>query len=817
MVKPNLQTHLSNLTILLLITTASSSAYTPDDTYLLNCGSASSTTPSEVGDTRPFLPDTDHSSFSTSFANDASVQDPNPSPGTSDLYHTARIFTAASSYTFNIKSNGTLLVRLHFYAFPTPNHNLSAAIFDICANDNESALLRNFTTPRGTLMVKEFAINVAAQNLNISFTPSADSFAFVNAIEVFTAPTELFRELAQNKAMENLYRINVGGPKITPSNDTVWRTWSPDDAYLLSSLAGIKINMTRPIAYFPRFPGGSTREIAPDNVYNTAREMNQKPEETGLNSVFNVTWLFNISRDSTYLVRLHFCDIASAEGADTLAFNAYVNDNAAALDLRPYVFTHHRSAAPFYIDHVTEPYLRDPMPSALRVTIGKSSLSNPSHVNAILNGLEIFRLIAGPMPINNKNSVSIVVVIVPTVIGGVVLLGLLISAVLIVCRRRMSSKKTDPSHKWMPNNSHNTSSGLTEETVDSVSPNANLSIQISLANVKHATNGFDKHLVIGSGGFGKVYKGVLRDGTRVAVKRAARGSEQGFREFRAEVHLLSRIRHRHLVSLVGYCEERAEMVLVYEFMENGTLKDHLHGSGGDAARARCMSWKQRLEVCIGSARGLHYLHTESSSNAIIHRDVKSSNILLTEDYTAKVSDFGLSREGPLHGKDHVTTAVKGSFGYFDPEYFRTQRLTTKSDVYSFGVVLLEVLCARPVIDLALEREQVNLVEWAMRWQRKGSLERVMDPRLVGKVGANSLRKFGETVEGCLAERGEERPSMGDVLWNLEYALQMQEMEMEMQRKEAHEDSGDWDGDLPYAPVVGRRMPSVSEATDSQVF
>ncbi|KAK1304957.1 putative receptor-like protein kinase [Acorus calamus] len=527
MVKPNLQTHLSNLTILLLITTASSSAYTPDDTYLLNCGSASSTTPSEVGDTRPFLPDTDHSSFSTSFANDASVQDPNPSPGTSDLYHTARIFTAASSYTFNIKSNGTLLVRLHFYAFPTPNHNLSAAIFDICANNNESALLRNFTTPRGTLMVKEFAINVAAQNLNISFTPSADSFAFVNAIEVFTAPTELFRELAQNKAMENLYRINVGGPKITPSNDTVWRTWSPDDAYLLSSLAGIKINMTRPIAYFPRFPGGSTREIAPDNVYNTAREMNQKPEETGLNSVFNVTWLFNISRDSTYLVRLHFCDIASAEGADTLAFNAYVNDNAAALDLRPYVFTHHRSAAPFYIDHVTEPYLRDPMPSALRVTIGKSSLSNPSHVNAILNGLEIFRLIAGPMPINNKNSVSIVVVIVPTVIGGVVLLGLLISAVLIVCRRRMSSKKTDPSHKWMPNNSHNTSSGLTEETVDSVSPNANLSIQISLANVKHATNGFDKHLVIGSGGFGKVYKGVLRDGTRVAVKRAARGSEQG--------------------------------------------------------------------------------------------------------------------------------------------------------------------------------------------------------------------------------------------------------------------------------------------------
>ncbi|KAK1273450.1 putative receptor-like protein kinase [Acorus gramineus] len=813
MVKPNLQTHLSNLTILLLITTTSSTAYTPDNTYLLNCGSASSATLLEVGDTRPFLPDTDRSSFSASFTNDASVQDPNPSPGTSDLYRTARIFTAASSYAFNVKSNGTHLVRLHFYAFPSPNHNLSAAVFDVCANDNESALLRNYTAPLRTRVVKEFAINVAAHNLNISFTPSANSFAFVNAIEVFTAPTELFRELAQDKAMETLYRINVGGLKITPSNDTVWRTWSPDDAYLLSSLAGIKINTNSTIAYFPRFPGGSTREIAPDNVYNTAREMNQEPEETGSSSVFNVTWAFNVSGDSTYLVRLHFCDIAPAD-ADTLAFNAYVNENAAALDLRPYVFTHQRSTAPFYMNHVTEPYLRDPTPSTLRVTIGKSSLSNPSHVNAILNGLEIFRLIAAPMPVNKKNSVSIVVVIVPTVIGGVVLLGLLISAVLIVRRRRMSSKKTDPSHKWTSNNSHNTSSEPTEGTVGSVSLNANLGLQISLANVKHATNGFDKHLVIGSGGFGKVYKGVLRNGTRVAVKRAARGSEQGFREFLAEVHLLSRIRHRHLVSLVGYCEERAEMVLVYEFMENGTLKDHLYGSGGDAARARCMSWKQRLEVCIGSASGLHYLHTGSSSNAIIHRDVKSSNILLTKDYTAKVSDFGLSREGPMRGEDHVTTAVKGSFGYFDPEYFKTQQLTTKSDVYSFGVVLLEVLCARPVIDLALERERVNLVEWAMRWQKKGSLERVMDPRLVGKVGANSLRKFWETVEGCLAERGEERPSMGDVLWNLEYALQMQEMEM--QRKEAHEDSGDWDGDLPYAPVVGR-MPSVSEATDSRVF
>ncbi|XP_038980157.1 probable receptor-like protein kinase At5g59700 [Phoenix dactylifera] len=744
-------------------------SFTPADNYLIDCGSSNSTTI----DNRTFVADASASSTLTA---PNSILASTSSSSVSALYRTARIFTQPSSYSFSIQKHGWHFIRLHFFPFVYKSYNLVTSKFTVSTQD--VVLLQNFQ-PQGNSSpeLKEYLVNMNEDTLYLSFIPVGNlSFAFINAIEVVSAPADLLNGSASTinpsgeyqgllgQALETVYRINMGGPRVTPDGDTLWRTWVNDSSFIVNKSVAESVSFSGSLNYQP---GLATQETAPNIVYSTATRLVASNTSTAL---VNVTWQFNVDADSSYFIRLHFCDIVSKALVD-LYFNVYIGN---WLVLGNFDLTSKTTslAAPYYVDFVLA---ASDASSKLHVSIGPSTLSD-AVADGILNGLEIMKM-------RNSNGSAIVVappgskknfgVILGSVVGAIAVV-IVACVFFMVCRRRKIARKHH-SKTWMPFSvngltSQSTGSRTSNGTAATSGQNVSLGYRFSFIVLQEATNNFDENWVIGVGGFGKVYKGVLKDETKVAVKRGNPKSQQGLNEFRTEIELLSRLRHRHLVSLIGYCDERNEMILVYEYMEKGTLKSHLYGSDLPS-----LSWKQRLEICIGSARGLHYLHT-AFAKAIIHRDVKSANILLDENLMAKVADFGLSKTGPDLDQTHVSTAVKGSFGYLDPEYFRRQQLTEKSDVYSFGVVLLEVLCARPVIDPTLPREMVNLAEWAMKWQMGGELEQIVDPRIAATIRPDSLRKFGETVEKCLADYGVERPTMGDVLWNLEYVLQLQEAE-----------------------------------------
>ncbi|XP_020575326.1 probable LRR receptor-like serine/threonine-protein kinase At1g06840 [Phalaenopsis equestris] len=280
-----------------------------------------------------------------------------------------------------------------------------------------------------------------------------------------------------------------------------------------------------------------------------------------------------------------------------------------------------------------------------------------------------------------------------------------------------------------------------------------------------ATNNFSSSSQVGQGGYGKVYRGILADGTVVAIKRALEGSLQGSREFFTEIELLSRLHHRNLVSLVGYCDEENEQMLVYEFMPNGTLRDHLSAKSKEA-----LSFAMRLSIALGSARGILYLHTEADP-PIFHRDIKASNILLDSRFVAKVADFGLSRlapapniEGDLPG--HVSTVVKGTPGYLDPEYFLTHKLTDKSDVYSLGVVFLELLTGRqPIL------HGKNIVREVTLAYQSGMIFSAIDSRM-GSYPSDCVEKFISLALRCCQDETDSRPSMPEVVRELDILWRM---------------------------------------------
>ncbi|PRQ18882.1 putative protein kinase RLK-Pelle-CrRLK1L-1 family [Rosa chinensis] len=786
--------------IRLIMATESLPIYSPAFSMTISCGSS---TEVEIDpDGRHWVGDVS-SKFSPrevgepGYTSEATKAPPQSSSTSRVPYNTARISRFEFTYRFPIAPGQMLFVRLHFYPASYPNFTHSEAHFFVTVG--RYILLKDFNaslfadTEGVETIYKEFCVyNDADDTLDFTFSPSrtsSNSYAFINGIEIVSMPPNLYYNTSEshrlnyegNKvsyhienstALEMVYRINIGGKRLSSMEDTgMYRSWDGNDDMYLDDLSRrfsvIPANTSIQLKF-----GSIPEYTAPDEVYRTGRSMGMN--KTINNKSYNLTWEFPVDSRISYMVRLHFCEFEPeiANNGDRM-FQLYIANQTAEKEA-DIVMWSGGNGIPTYRDYFV--FMSD-SGGRRKVNLSVSLQANwqTTYPDAILNGLEIFKLFDSngnnidlnldPRPegtpppqaqarkIPNKSTPVI------AIIAGV-LSSMLVFFVLgfLVIKRR-----------WKANDS-SSRDRATQSTMNLGSPLPSYFCRyFSLAEIKAATKNFNDTFIIGAGGFGNVYKGCIDGGaTPVAIKRLKPESSQGAHEFKTEIEMLSQLRHRHLVSLIGYCAEKGEMILVYDYMACGTLRDHLYHTNNPP-----LPWEQRLQICIGTARGLQYLHS-GAKGTIIHRDVKSTNILLDDKWVAKVSDFGLSKGTNTMSKTHISTVVKGSFGYLDPEYYRRQRLTEKSDVYSLGVLLFEVLCARPAVIQTEELKQVSLAEWAKSCHQNGEIDQIIDPSLRGKIAAECLNKFTEIAISCMHDNGTERPSMTDVVRGLELALQLQQ-------------------------------------------
>ncbi|KAG4925920.1 hypothetical protein JHK87_051460 [Glycine soja] len=777
--------------------------YSPDELLSINCGSSSNFS---TRDGRNWTVDIN---FLIAESRANSVAAPALTPTTQEGPYTyARLSHSQFTYSFPVTA-GPKFLRLFFYSTSYQNFDRTNAYFSVRFGPYTYTLLQDFNASLNAdvyndpaqpdILFREYCINIReGERLDITFIPTItvqhqDSYAFINGIEIVSMPPFLYYtnphdyagvpqivgtlsqyHIENTSALETIYRLNVAGRTIPSSEDTgMLRTWYPDDNYLFTqSSTSVDLGGITKLSFIT-----TQNYTAPDEVYRTVRNMGMNGST---NMRFNLTWQLPVDSGFTYLLRLHFCQLdPHVRLSGDLRFSIYIADQLGTDWADVLLWTYNRKGVPVVRDYVFSyiPGNREKTNLSLKMHPHHKSRIKDAHLNAI----ELFKIsdttgsLADPNPnllpkppnktISNKKSNGTTRTIIAAVAGAVSGVVLLFFIAILIKHRKNVAEGTS----W--NNG-------------SLSVPTDLCRHFSIEEMRAATNNFDKVFVVGMGGFGNVYKGHIDNGsTTVAIKRLKQGSRQGIREFKNEIEMLSQLRHRNIVSLIGYCYESNEMILVYEFMDCGNLRDHLYDTDNPT-----LSWKHRLQTCIGVAQGLDYLHT-GVKQVIIHRDVKSANILLDEKWEAKVSDFGLARIGGPMGISMMTTSVntevKGSIGYLDPEYYKRNILTEKSDVYSFGVMLLEVLSGRHPLLHWEEKQRMSLVKWAKHCSEKGTLSEIVDSELKGQIKPQCLHKFSEVALSCLLEDGTQRPSMKDIVGVLEFVLQFQDSAVNYEDSSSH--------------------------------
>ncbi|XP_038890263.1 receptor-like protein kinase FERONIA [Benincasa hispida] len=781
--------------LLLLPSTSQPSYYVPAYNIAVDCGATSSATI----DDRQWIGD-DATTFSLSdppnAVNKSTVRS---TSSTNDLvFKTARLSRSPFTYSFPVTA-GPKFIRLHFLPETYDQFPKFDAFFTV--QTGQFTLLKNFSAAlvadflNKTTITKEFCIHVAreVQKLNITFTPSPNSYAFVNGIEVVSMPENLYYSPAEqgttavirnNIALELYYRENLGGNDVIPSQDSgMYRTWGGRNLYVTSSSAIRIQNYSASLNYTTATPNFT----ATDSVYQSAVIMGK---DQAANSLQNLSVQFPVDVGFNYLVRLHFCQIHWKQFQEKQRhFTVFINK---------------RNIGTIDIDTVDTPIYKDynvPMAAGNTPFISVDLHPLPSEsFDVILNGIEVFKqsngtnlAVPNPVgrapppevkPVAKKSNATTIIAIVCSSVG----FAILISLVGFVFIWKQSKKKTKRRRRKKKKTAE-----------DNLLPERRCRI-FTFEEIYEATDYFSKEREIGVGGFGAVYKGILEDedDLTVAIKRLNPDSQQGEQEFITEIELLSELRHFNLVSLIGYCLEGKEMLLVYEFMPNGTFKEHLYDTQNSP-----LPWKKRLQICNGAARGLNYLHT-GFTRPIIHRDVKTTNILLDENWVARVADFGMSKLGQINTA--VSTAVKGTWGYLDPEYHRRLKVTEKSDVYSFGVILFEVLCGRKPLDPLAGEEKFKLTLWAKKCLEKGNVYEIIDPNLKGKISWDCLKQYLELAVACINDLAKHRPTMTVVEEKLRFILQLQE--------EADGNVADDDLNYPEEPFSPIRWTASSLRSES---